>query len=98
MWAGNGQAGQAQNGGREVDEADECGRSVWPGLAPRRRGGGTFRESDEQGHLEPAIVQHALAARQAAAVVAVEEDDGVVGQAVGFELVEDLADFGVHDA
>ena len=46
--------------------------------------------------MQSGVVRPALAARHAGAVVAVEEDDGVVGEAVLLELVEQPPGLAVH--
>ena len=54
------------------------------------------RPADDQRHVHARVVQPALAPRQAAAVVAVEEHDRVVGQAVRLQLARHVADLVVH--
>ena len=49
-----------------------------------------LRPADHQRHAQSRVVERPLGARHAVAVIAPVEDDGVVGQAVGVELVEDL--------
>ena len=52
-------------------------------------GGEPLRPADDQGDVQPLLVAELLAADVGLAVVAEEDDDRRVGQAVGFELLED---------
>ena len=58
--------------------------------------GAHFGPPDHERHTETGVVQRALRTRHAIAVIAPVEDDGVVGEPIGFELPEDLADLAVH--
>jgi len=81
-------AGQRQNGRAEVDEAHQpvahsAGRLV-------------VRVPHEQRNARARIVYPSLRSRQPVAVIAEEEDDRVVGQAIVFELLEDRTDLDVQ--
>ena len=89
--------GEGEDGGGEVDERDEfVGFAAAPGefgdeLVP------FFGDSDHEGDLHSGVGEEAFMAGHPGAVIGVEEDDGVFGEAVGFELGEDAADVMVHD-
>ena len=61
---------------------------------PRR--GEVLRPADDERDVQPLLVAELLAADVRLAVVAEEDDDRVVGQAVGLELLEDQADLAVE--
>lgn len=83
-------AGQGDEGRAEVHESDEVGAD---GTSLEMAG-----PADEEGDTEAGVIGPALAAREAAAVVAPEEDDGIVGEAVSLELIEDVLNLLVHDS
>ena len=58
--------------------------------------GERLRPADDQRDVQPLLVAELLAADVGLAVVAEEDDDRRVGQAVGFELLEDQADLAVE--
>jgi len=91
---GNLHPGQGKQRGREVDETDQP--IVDRARRPRRQMTPLGREADDQRHVQPAVVEPALASRHAPAVVAVEKHDGIVRQAVFFELAQNLAYLAVH--
>ena len=55
-----------------------------------------FGNRNDHWHVQAGVVRRAFAAGHAGAVVAEVEDDRVVGQAVGFQLAEDLPRLAVH--
>jgi len=78
-----------QAGGGEVDHADEVIDD-----------GGGFEAAgpaDDEGDVDTAFVEELLAADVGAAVVAEEENDGVVGESVVCEPLENFADFFIED-
>lgn len=87
-------AAQAQHGGREIHEADQA----VGGAARRSRCEVPIRlwKSHQQRFLQAGVPKTTLAARQAHAVVAVEEHDRVAGQSVFRELLQKRARFLVH--
>ena len=52
--------------------------------------------TDNHRHVQAGVVDPPFHTRQAVAVVTPEEDDGVIGQPVFFELLKDLADLRIH--
>lgn len=86
-------SGEVEDGCGEVDELDHA---LDPGAG---LGGGevlpVFGNVNDHGNLKAIVVGVALAAGEDAAVVAVVEDEGVIEEAVGFELCDDLTDLGV---
>lgn len=86
-------AGEGEKGGGKVDEADDfVGFFIKGG---RGEVGPFFGDVDDHGDADAGVVEISFSTRSGAAVVTVVEDDGVFGEAVTFELGEDLADSGV---
>ena len=90
VMAGNRYAAQAEHRGGQVHKADQV-------VYPRARLGRCevrplLGEPDDQRHARPGIMEIALAARQRAAVVAVGEHDGVVGESLVLQFRQQLAD------
>ena len=86
------EAREREHGGRQVDEAHEL---IADG-AGRERRRQCLRPADHQRHAQTRVVERALRTRHAVAVIAPVEDDRVLGQPIGLELFEELADLGVH--
>jgi hypothetical protein len=55
-----------------------------------------FGKVDDEGDVQPGIVQRSFASRQAHAVIGEEKDDGIVCEAVLPEPAQDLADLTIH--
>jgi len=91
------ETGEGEDSGGEVDEGDEFvgfvtgfekfGSEVVP----------FFGNADHERDLHAGVGEEAFVAGHAGAVVGVEEDDGVFGEAVGFEFGEDAANVLIHD-
>ena len=78
------QARRLQDGRSQVDKADKI--VALPALFE------TFRPDDRHRHVGGALVAVGLAARERHAVVADDDDDGVLGAAGLFQFVEQFAD------
>ena len=86
--------GETEDGWGEVDEAYEpirrlAGRCGCPAFV-------FLRESDDEGDLEAHFPDPFLDAGHAGTVVGEEEDDGIVGESVFFELFQYVAGLVVH--
>ena len=83
-----------ERGGGEVEEADH----FFVHGAGRVAGGSgeIFRPADDERHAQAAVVTPVDAAGLEAAVVAEEDDHGVVLAAIGAEFFEDAAEAFVH--
>ena len=88
------ETGQAEHGGREIHEAHQAVHR----LSRRCRGQVLILlgPADDERLVQTCVVQRPFAARQAAAVVPVEEHDRVLGQTVGGQFVQDPPDLLVH--
>ena len=75
------EAGQFEEGGGDVDGADYA---VGDGA-----GFDAFGPADDEGGADAVVADRGLAAREGAAVVGHEEDDGVIGHALGFQQSHD---------
>ena len=94
--SGLGDAGELEDSGAEIDEADETGDAVAEARA--------FDEvlevlghADDERHVEAGFVGVAFAARHHATVIAEVEDEGVLEHAVGLELGDGVGDDAVDD-
>lgn len=82
----NGGASDFDPGGGEIDVGDE--------FVADGAGLGDAGPFDEKGDVETGIVASSFGAGEGHAVVAGEEDDGVAGEAAGFEDGQELANIG----
>ena len=83
-------AGHREHRRREIDHAHQL---IVHRVGYARAHGGP---PDHERHAEPGVVERSLRPRHAVAVIRPIEDDGVVGEPVRFELVQNLADLPVH--
>ena len=90
------QAGEVEQGGAEVDEADEA-VDAGAELAIEEVFA-IFGDADGERDVEAALVDVAFAAGEHAAVVAEVEDEGVLQEAVLLQPGDDLADLVVDIA
>lgn len=79
---------EAEDGRGKINEVYE--------LIADTAGGDYLRCADDEGNPEAGIVRPAFASWQASAVVAPEENDGFVGEAVGIEFFKDITYLFVH--
>ena len=55
-----------------------------------------FRKAHQQRHAQAGVLQAAFATRHAHAVIRIKKHDGVIGEAVRLQLIENLARLTVH--
>ena len=79
-------AGQTEQRRREIDERNQAAGRTAGFVLLGRQATPLFREMGDQRDVEAGIVGPALRPRHTGAVVAIEEDDRIVGQTVGGEL------------
>jgi len=88
-----GTSGEGEKGRSKVDEGDDFVSFLTKG--GRGEVGPFFGDVDDHGDADAGVIEISFATRGGTAVIAVIEDDGVFGEAITFELVEDFSDSGV---
>ena len=90
----NWDAGEAEDGRGVINKAHEAigggAGFAWGEVLP------LFGEPNHERHVHATVEQRAFVAGHAAAVVAVKKDDGVFGEAIVRELLQDSTDLFVH--